>query len=174
MSYSREEFRKMMAEQERKNAIIYEEVADDVIANLSDDDIERIRLNPVTSHYHFGLCLYIRNRYIHSGEVELVDDPDRMSSKIMKVIIRKLLSEYDNYPLVLSLIDHDSAFASVHRCAFRSLLLIPTLALLLAAIRRLKRLKQLRKLTRQIMIGITAWNCSTKRLTRLRKSKQTR
>lgn len=118
MSKSRDAFNKMMAELESKNAEIYEEVADDVIANLGEDDIERIRLNPVAIDYHFGLCLYIRNKYIHSGEVELVGEPDHMSGEIMRVIIRKLLAEYDSHPLALALIDRDHALASIHRYAF--------------------------------------------------------
>ena len=86
-------------------------VAEDCINNMSDEDKEYIRKNPVSGEYHFGYALYIRNHYIHGKKLQFMHfDADTMSSNIMKCIFSILLpDEYDiNDDFIKGLFDmHD-------------------------------------------------------------------
>jgi len=72
------------------------EVADDCVANLSDEDREYLISNP-GDDYHFSYGLYIRNHYIHNrdfSEVDFEAEPDYLSSAIISMIFSKIIPEY--------------------------------------------------------------------------------
>ena len=71
------------------------EVADDCYADLTEEQKEIIRDNPIALDYHFGYCMYIRNNYIYNN-VENLDfevEPDELSGTIMNVLIRKITGD---------------------------------------------------------------------------------
>lgn len=104
-----------------------EQVIQEVMAKLDDREIRAIRQNPSSAYMHFGLGLYIRNTYIHSGRMgDSLRDPDSESSEITAEIARRLLPEYESYPLAFNLAGDDGIFHSVHAYAC-SLGLVPLL-----------------------------------------------
>ncbi len=125
MGYNREEHVKFMIELKQKDLNAYEKymaeyekIADDVIGELSSEDIEEIRLNPRPAIQHFDLGHFIRNKYIHGSKLEFASDSDLISRRIVRMIVEKLLPEYEAYPLMFDLFDHGDVFVSVHRFAF--------------------------------------------------------
>lgn len=93
-----------------------EEVADEVISQLDSQTIDQIRNHPSSTDMHFGLGLWIRNEYIHSGKMGPVFMADDVSSEITGIIASKVLPEYADYPLAVSLFDWPrSAYVSAHR-----------------------------------------------------------
>lgn len=74
------------------------EVADDCVVNLKDKDREYIINNPYAIDYHFSYCLHIRNHYIYNkdfSDVDFWEEPDHLSSEIIRMMFAKLLPEYD-------------------------------------------------------------------------------
>ena len=70
------------------------EVGEKCLAELTEEEKQKIRDNPCTTSYHFGYAMYIRNRYIHGkdwSEAGFWDDPDDLSARIMAYIISRLL-----------------------------------------------------------------------------------
>lgn len=105
-----------MDNQEVQKPMTVEEVANEVIARLGDQEINRIRHHPSSSSMHFGLGLWIRNEYIHSGKMGFAGEPDSVSSEITQLIASKLLPEYAEFPLVFELFDQSrTIFISAHR-----------------------------------------------------------
>lgn len=93
-----------------------EEVADEVISRLDSKEIDSIRHHPSSTDMHFGLGLWIRNEYIHSGKMGSALIADDISSEITKTIAAKLLPEYADFPLAVALFDWPrSVYASAHR-----------------------------------------------------------
>lgn len=93
-----------------------EEVVDDVILQLDDQAIDRVRHHPSSTDMHFGLGLWIRNEYIHSGKMGPVFMADNVSSEITKAIAKKALPEYANFPLAVSLFSGlRGVYVSAHR-----------------------------------------------------------
>ena len=65
-----------------------EEVAQEVFLQLSDRDKKYLLENPDPIDHHFGLGLYIRNKYIHGKNLRLgLIRPDSLSTKIVGRII---------------------------------------------------------------------------------------
>ena len=52
---------------------------------------------------HFGLGRWIRNEYVHNGKMGLVFIADNVSSEITQAIAKKVLPEYADFPLTVSL-----------------------------------------------------------------------
>lgn len=71
-----------MGNQETQKIMTVEEVANEVISRLDHKEIDDIRCHPSSTDMHFGLGLWIRNEYIHSGKMGSVYMPDELSSKI--------------------------------------------------------------------------------------------
>ena len=74
------------------------EVADDCVRNLSEKEKEHLIANPRAIDYHFSYGMYIRNNYIHSrdfSEVSFWVEPDDLSYEIIRMILSRLLPEYD-------------------------------------------------------------------------------
>lgn len=93
-----------------------EEVVDDVISQLEDQAINQVRHHPSSTDMHFGLGMWIRNEYIHTGKMGPVVIPDNVSSEITEGIAKKLLPEYAKYPLAVSLFSGlRSVYVSAHR-----------------------------------------------------------
>ncbi len=67
-----------------------EYVANDVIRSLKEKDKKYLINHPDPVDHHFGLGLYIRNKYIHGKELCFLCFPDDLSSEIVRTIIRKL------------------------------------------------------------------------------------
>ena len=88
-----------------KNRMTIDEVVDDAIAQLDETQIDDIRRRPSPTRMHFGLGLWIRNNYIHSGRMGTVSSPDSLSWTVTEEIARKLLPEYAPYPLAFALLD---------------------------------------------------------------------
>lgn len=73
-------------------------VAKDCIGELSAEEKEYLIENPSTTEQHFGLGLYIRNKYIHGNE-EAYDlgHPDDISHMILDKIFQQLLPDEYGY-----------------------------------------------------------------------------
>ncbi len=68
-----------------------ERVAEEVLGEMKQEDKDSMALHPDPFLYHFGLGLYIRNKYIHGQELGFsCFDPDDLSSDIIERIINKL------------------------------------------------------------------------------------
>lgn len=106
-----------LTDQQREKSKILENVADEVIGELNDEEVRYVRLNPQIFVHHFGLALYIRNKYIYSGKIGFQGEPDNVSSEIMRIVIRKVLPEYDEIPLLLDLTDRNDTFGTIHYSA---------------------------------------------------------
>lgn len=101
---------------ETQKTMTIEEVADDVISQLDSKEIDSIRHHPSSTDMHFGLGLWIRNTYIHSGKMGSVLMADELSSKITETVASKVLPEYADFPFAIALFDWPcSAYASAHR-----------------------------------------------------------
>lgn len=93
-----------------------EEVADDVISQLDEQEIDEVRRHPSSTDMHFGLGSWIRNEYIYSGKMGPVLIADSVSSEITEAIAKKALPEYADLPLAVSLFSGPmEAYASAHR-----------------------------------------------------------
>ena len=93
-----------------------DEVVDAVIAQLDETQVNDIRRHPSPTRMHFGLGLWIRNNYVHSGRMGTVSSPDSLSWTVTEEIARKLLPEYAPYPLAFALLDDGyGALQSTHR-----------------------------------------------------------
>lgn len=99
-----------------KHCMTIDEVVDDVITQLGETRIDDIRRHPSPTRMHFGLGLWIRNSYVHSGRMGTVSSPDSLSWTVTEEIARKLLPEYAPYPLAFALLDDGyGALQSAHR-----------------------------------------------------------
>jgi hypothetical protein len=108
-----------MGEFDQKELLGCNQVIDEIIEGLSDAGAQAIRENPSPDTMHFGLGLYIRNKYIYSGRMGWSHgDPDAMSSDITREVSRRLLPEYDAYPLAFDLAGSMGIYHSVHEYAF--------------------------------------------------------
>lgn len=64
------------------------QTAQDVFDGLTPGDKKYLRQHPETWEHHFGLGLYIRNKYIHGKKLEFFcPNPDGLSSKIVARVI---------------------------------------------------------------------------------------
>ena len=99
-----------------KHHMTIDEVVDDVITQLDETQINDIRRHPSSTCMHFGLGLWIRNNYVHSGRMGTISSPDSLSWTVTEKIARKLLPEYASYPLAFALLDDGyGALQSAHR-----------------------------------------------------------
>ena len=69
-----------------------EESANDLLQSLSNEDKETLRKTPDYASQHFGLGLYIRNKYVHgrSADDALPFRADTVSHMIYDRMIEKL------------------------------------------------------------------------------------
>ena len=75
------------AKQER----FVEQTAKDILAGMSQDDKDYMILHPDPYEHHFGLGLFIRNKYIHGKELGFFyGDPDDLSHEIIQRLISLL------------------------------------------------------------------------------------
>jgi hypothetical protein len=99
-----------------KHCMTIDEAVEDVIAQLDEEEIDDVRRYPSPTRMHFGLGLWIRNNYVHSGRMGTVSSPDSLSWTVSEEIARKLLPEYAPYPLAFALLDDGyGALQSAHR-----------------------------------------------------------
>lgn len=105
-----------MGIQKANEFMTVEEVADDVISQLEDQAIDQVRHYPSSTDMHFGLGMWIRNEYIYTGKMGPVVMADSLSSEITEAIAKKLLPEYADFPLAVSLFSSlRDAYVSAHR-----------------------------------------------------------
>lgn len=94
-----------------------EKIANECVENMSDEDKEYISDHPCALDYHFGYCMYIRNKYLWNADLESMGidaHPDDLSGSIMRRII-SMLTDYDETdPYIYRLFEHES-FASLRR-----------------------------------------------------------
>ncbi len=71
-------------------------VAKEVLEGLSEKDKEHICFHPDSSEYHFGLGMYIRNKYIYKDKLDFdCESPDDLSGDIVSRIASLLIDDYD-------------------------------------------------------------------------------
>ena len=70
-------------------------VAKDALQNLDEKEKEYIFLHPDSFTHHFGLGMWIRNKYIHGTKYDYYWHPDDLSGEIMERIASLLISNYD-------------------------------------------------------------------------------
>ncbi len=79
------------AAEERKREAFVERVAEEVLGTLTQEDREYLAAHPDPFEHHFGLGMWIRNRYIHGRKLGFfVGMPDSLSGEIVERILRKL------------------------------------------------------------------------------------
>ena len=71
-----------------------EDVVQDVFPQLTEKDKRYLLANPNPIDHHFGLGLYIRNKYIHGKNLRLgLIRPDNLSTKIVGKLIEMVRKE---------------------------------------------------------------------------------
>ena len=71
-----------------------EDVVQDVLHQLTEKDKRYLLANPNPIDHHFGLGLYIRNKYIHGKNHRFgLIRPDNLSSKIVGRLIEMVRKE---------------------------------------------------------------------------------
>lgn len=93
-----------------------EAIYESALVTLDDETLQAIRLNPSITDMHFGLGLYIRNRFIHSGKPGYVRDPDSTSSAVLRMLVEKVLPEFASLPLFYSRIKHGPVYEAFQYC----------------------------------------------------------
>jgi len=94
-----------------------DKVARDYISNLNDEEKEHIMSIPDPFEQHFGMGLYIRNKYIH-GKEEAVElgHPDDLSAIIIERIFSLLLpDEYEYGDSLINAIFSNKQFISLRK-----------------------------------------------------------
>ena len=76
----------------REDTLI-EAIYESALVTLDDETLQSIRLNPSIASMHFGLGLYIRNQFIHSGILGYVSNPDSASGAVLRKLVAKVLPE---------------------------------------------------------------------------------
>lgn len=85
------------------------------LVTLPDDTLEQVRLHPSRSEMHFGLGLYLRNRFVHSG---LIPDglADELSGAALSMLIRRCIPELKEHELIYGQIDHGVLYDAYRFC----------------------------------------------------------
>ena len=91
--YTRIEEAKKAAKKEHDDFV--DRVAKDALQSLDEKAKEYIFLHPDSSTHHFGLGMWIRNKYIHGTKFDYYWHPDTLSGDIMERIASLLISNYD-------------------------------------------------------------------------------
>mgnify|MGYP001771319671 CR=1 FL=1 len=99
----------------REDTLI-EAIYESTLVTLDDETLQSIRLNPSTSDMHFGLGLYIRNRFIHSGILGYVSNPDSASGAVLRKLVERVLPEFASLPLFYNRIDFGPVYDAFRYC----------------------------------------------------------
>lgn len=99
----------------REDTLI-EAVYESTLVMLDDETLQTIRLNPSIADMHFGLGLYIRNRFIHSGILGYVGNPDSVSSAVLRKLVERVLPEFASLPLFYNRIDCGPVYEAFRYC----------------------------------------------------------
>lgn len=84
---------------------------------LGDETFEQIRLHPSTAVMHFGLGLYLRNQFVHSGLISCERrDPDSLSSAVLERLIKYCLPELAEHDLVYGRIERNPLYGAYRYC----------------------------------------------------------
>lgn len=86
------------------------------MVTLPDETFEQVRLHPSTTDMHFGLGLYLRNRFVHSGLLWSGVDPDNQSSGALRKLIEYCLPEFKSYDLIYDQIGHGPLYHAYRYC----------------------------------------------------------
>lgn len=99
----------------REDTLI-EAVYESTLVMLDDETLQTIRLNPSIADMHFGLGLYIRNRFIHSGILGYVGNPDSVSGAVLRKLVERVLPEFASLPLFYNRIDCGPVYEAFRYC----------------------------------------------------------
>jgi len=113
-------------ENKQKYEALVKEIVLECIEKMSDDDCAYIRTHPDITRYHFGYGMYIRNTY--GPRFDRVDEQisrDDMSGDVLSEIVKVLLPEYQEIPLIYNELEfcgvanqiHKYSYARYSRCA---------------------------------------------------------
>lgn len=102
----------------RKNmlGIAEESLFQSALVSLPDETFKQIRLNPSTTEMHFGLGLYLRNRFVHSGLLWSGVDPDAQSSGATFKLIKYCIPEFRDYDLIYEELGSGALYAAYRYC----------------------------------------------------------
>lgn len=91
---------------ESGRGIAQESLFQSAMVTLPEDTFEQVRLHPSANDMHFGLGLYLRNKFVHSGLLWSGVDPDNQSSGALRKLIEYCIPELNDYSLVYSQIEY--------------------------------------------------------------------
>ncbi len=94
-----------------------EAVFQSAMATLPEEAIAEIRSAPSVTNMHFGLGLYLRNEFIHSGLLYCGIDPDNQSSAALEKLVRYCIPELAGYGLIFDRIGHGVLQQAWRYCA---------------------------------------------------------
>ncbi|MDY4522203.1 MAG: DUF4116 domain-containing protein [Atopobium sp.] len=94
----------------------YESLYQSALVTLSDETFGQIRLYPSVFEMHFGLGMYLRNRFVHSGLLYCGIDPDNLSSSALSKLIRHCLPEFAEYNLVYDQLEQEPLYTAYRYC----------------------------------------------------------
>ena len=86
------------------------------LVTLPESTFEQVRLHPSVTDMHFGLGLYLRNRFVHSGLLWSGVDPDNQSSGALRKLIEYCIPELNDYELVYSQIEYGALHGAYRYC----------------------------------------------------------
>lgn len=99
-----------------KQEKLISKIANDVYAELSNESKKYLYDHPDNSSNHFGLCMYIRNKYIYSNKYDCtMFNADCLSGDILEKLSSMIIENYDyNNPFCRVVYD-DSKFTYLRR-----------------------------------------------------------
>lgn len=87
------------------------------LVTLGDETFEQIRLHPSVGAMHFGLGMYLRNQFVHSGLISRErQPPDDLSHTALEKLIRYCLPELVGHDLVYERIERGPLYGAYRYC----------------------------------------------------------
>lgn len=101
---------------ESGRGIAQESLFQSALVTLPEDTFEQIRMHPSTTEMHFGLGLYLRNRFVHSGLLWSGVDPDNQSSGATFKLIKYCIPEFREFDLVYNELGYGALYDAYRYC----------------------------------------------------------
>lgn len=93
-----------------------ESLCQSALVTLPEEAFEQIRLCPSRGKMHFGLGLYLRNAFLHSGVLHAWGCPDRTSGEALDMLIRHCIPELLGYEHVYRQIESGALYDAYRYC----------------------------------------------------------
>lgn len=101
---------------ESGRGIAQENLFQSALVTLPEDTFEQVRLHPSTTEMHFGLGLYLRNKFVHSGLLWSGVDPDDQSSDATFRLIKYCIPELREFDLIYDELGYGALYDAYRYC----------------------------------------------------------